>query len=328
MDGPGNSRGGFSRKKVARIFQGYPDLGLIVLWVIASVAAMYIPYLNESPVRIFLVLPLILFIPGYALIAALFPGASEINSVERVALSLGISIAVVPLIGFGLSYTARGIDLDPVVFSVATLTLFFSLVAFMRRQALPIEKRYSPPFSAVFSPVKRELFSQPSGSTARILSFLLLAVVLIAIGSTIYVAAIPAQEEKYTDFFILGSNGSAGDYPSLLVPGRNYSVFIGIGNHESGQVSYTVEVWALAIQRDEATNTTSVSGMNLVGALPVTVSRNETVILPYNLSVTDQKYNQIGFLLFNESLPRASLSGNERIAASYRNLHLWIGGRT
>ncbi len=53
--------------------------------------------------RIILGLPFILFFPGYTLITALFPKKSDLGAIERVALSFGLSIAVVPLIGLILN---------------------------------------------------------------------------------------------------------------------------------------------------------------------------------------------------------------------------------
>ncbi len=87
----------------------FRDLTGILLWLGIAVLTIYVPYLNESPLRIIFALPVVLFIPGYALIAALFPpGKEEIDTLERVALSFGLSIAVVPLIGLALNYTPPG----------------------------------------------------------------------------------------------------------------------------------------------------------------------------------------------------------------------------
>ena len=52
---------------------------------------------------------LVLFTPGYAIVAALFPRAEEIDWIERFALSMGLSVAVVPLLGLLLSFTSWGI---------------------------------------------------------------------------------------------------------------------------------------------------------------------------------------------------------------------------
>ena len=63
-------------KKISPVFfsQEFPaDLALVVVWLAASVIAIYLPGLSETPLRIVLALPVLLFIPGYCLIAILFP---------------------------------------------------------------------------------------------------------------------------------------------------------------------------------------------------------------------------------------------------------------
>src|SRR5207245_4585088 len=52
-----------------------------------------------------LAIVLVLFAPGYVLVAALFPRDVEIDWIERIALSFGLSIAVVPLLGLFLNFT-------------------------------------------------------------------------------------------------------------------------------------------------------------------------------------------------------------------------------
>jgi hypothetical protein len=73
---------------------------------------------------------LILFIPGYALTEALYP-KGELDGLLRLGLSVGLSLALVPLTGLVLNYTPFGIRLLPVVLSVsglATVLLAFALV--------------------------------------------------------------------------------------------------------------------------------------------------------------------------------------------------------
>jgi len=75
----------------------------------------------------------ILFLPGYTLIEALFPKRSDLDSIERLALSIGLSLAVTPLIGLILNYTPWGIRLDPIVISLTIFTLTMSLLATHRK---------------------------------------------------------------------------------------------------------------------------------------------------------------------------------------------------
>src|SRR5690348_12935609 len=63
----------------------------------------------------YLGLALALFLPGYVLVAALFPKDGEIDWVERIALSFGLSIIVVPSLSFGLSLSSSGVTLVPLV---------------------------------------------------------------------------------------------------------------------------------------------------------------------------------------------------------------------
>jgi len=78
----------------------------------------------------------ILFLPGYTLIEALFPKRLESRSLDaivRLALGIGLSLAITPLIGLLLNYTPWGIRLDPIVFSLTLFTLTMSLVAAHRK---------------------------------------------------------------------------------------------------------------------------------------------------------------------------------------------------
>jgi uncharacterized membrane protein len=47
-------------------------------------------------------LPLVLFIPGYALSYAFFPKKKDLELMERIALSFGLSLALIPLAVFFL----------------------------------------------------------------------------------------------------------------------------------------------------------------------------------------------------------------------------------
>lgn len=75
----------------------------------------------------------ILFLPGATLIAALYPRASELDELERFALSVGLSLAVVPLVGLVLNYTPWGITLAPIMISLAFFSEALGIAAFIRK---------------------------------------------------------------------------------------------------------------------------------------------------------------------------------------------------
>lgn len=78
----------------------------------------------------------VLFLPGYLTTEALYPRRDDITPLERVALSIGLSLAIVPLIGLLLNYTPWGIRLVPILISLTVYNTGVSLVALYRKFAL------------------------------------------------------------------------------------------------------------------------------------------------------------------------------------------------
>jgi len=73
----------------------------------------------------------VLFLPGFSLIKTLFP-TKEIDNIERTALSIGMSLALVPLVGLLLNYTPWGIRLMPITISLLTLTIILTVTGLIR----------------------------------------------------------------------------------------------------------------------------------------------------------------------------------------------------
>jgi len=113
----------------------------VVLALSALVAVFLVPE-NLAPwsyLRNIIGAVFVLWLPGYALIKALFPvnlpiktSARDLNTIERIALSLGTSLAIVPLVGLVLNYTIWGVRLTPIVLILLTITLIFAVVAIVR----------------------------------------------------------------------------------------------------------------------------------------------------------------------------------------------------
>ena len=220
--------------------QKFPtDLTIALLWLAANILAIYLPILNESPFRIILTLPGLLFIPGYCLIAVLFPKKGDIGLLERVMLSIGLSIAIVPLIGLGLNFTPWGIRLEPVLISITLFTLAMIVVAQFRRAILPSEERFKVPFFEIAGKIHRELLPPGESRIDRFLSIILTLVMIIVIITTVYVIVSPKEGERFSEFYILNENRISSNYPSVIVTGLDYPMFIGVGNQEHRNVTYT-----------------------------------------------------------------------------------------
>jgi len=74
----------------------------------------------------------ILFLPGFMLMSALYP-RKEMDELEKAALSIGLSLAIVPLIGLVLNYTPWGIRLEPIMISLALFTEILAATVVVRR---------------------------------------------------------------------------------------------------------------------------------------------------------------------------------------------------
>jgi uncharacterized membrane protein len=81
---------------------GRQDFDLLLVCA-ATLITVPLALLTEGPVRVAFAIPFIIFIPGYCLIATLYPRNDSLDVIERLALSFGTSIAVVPLIGLALN---------------------------------------------------------------------------------------------------------------------------------------------------------------------------------------------------------------------------------
>ena len=312
-------------KKIYSAFfhQEFPaDLALIVVWLAVSIVVSYLPLLNQTLLPVVFALPVVLFIPGYCLIAALFPKNDDIGLSERIALSFGLSIAIIAIVALGLYFTQAGIQLSPTLLSVSLLTSGMVLVAYYRRAILPLEERFQMPFSDIRSTIHDGLFPPDSDRTDRLLSVVLVLVIIVALTTTIYVIASPKESEHFSEFFILGENKMATDYPSRVIVGQDYPMFIGVGNHEYRNMSYTIETWASLTEFNNVTNSTTILAMDPLDQQSLTLAHNETMTIPYTLSLDKTGYNRVEFLLFNETVPGPEVTGSDRINASYRDLYL------
>jgi len=75
----------------------------------------------------------VLFLPGFVVMQALFPSGRELDDIERFALSVGLSLAITPLLGLLLNYTPWGIRLDPIITSLFVFTLSITIIATYRK---------------------------------------------------------------------------------------------------------------------------------------------------------------------------------------------------
>ena len=280
------------------------DLLLVAGFVFLTDILVLVPVLHGSFLRTVLGIILVLFLPGYALTGAVFPAKKDLNGIERVAISFGLSIAVVPIMGLGLNYTSWGIREIPVLTVLSVFTLLTCAVAYYRRRLLPEAEVYGVSLKAFFLSMKTDILEKPESKTDKIFALLLILSILASMGSLAYIIGNPKEGEHFTEFYILGADRTTENYPTEFVQGEKGTVSVGIVNHEYRPVEYTMEV---RLENN---------------SLPLPESQRQ-VSLEHNMSWEEPitftpslegKNMKLEFLLFNET----------EKTVPYRNLHLWI----
>ena len=80
------------------------------------------------------------------------------------------------------------------------------------------------------------------GKLDKALSVGLAIAIVTSLGFLAYVIAQPKPSEKFTEFYILGPEGKAENYPRELMVGEEATVILGIVNHEHQPTSYRAEI--------------------------------------------------------------------------------------
>jgi uncharacterized membrane protein len=133
----------------------------------------------------------------------------------------------------------------------------------------------------------------------RALSVLLVISIIAAVFALVYVIATPKQGERFTEFYVLGSEGLAADYPLNLVAGRESEVRVGVVNQEYESLDYNLGV---------------VLDNRLLLSLPISLAHNST--WEEDITFTPDRRGEalkLEFLLYKNASPEP-----------YRSLHLWV----
>ena len=320
----------FDRHPVALIF--------CIIW---SVIATFFVLLDiDNLIRIILSIPIIIFIPGYLLMYALFPEKTEKNFdvIDRIALSLGISIAIIPLFGIALLIFSR-FELLRIILSLEAFILIMGTIAVIRWYHTPPEKRYT----------SRINISIPKDETKfdKVLTLVLVICIIITVSLAIYAVLTLKQEEHFTNFYVLGSTHLAYNYPMNLTSKENATVILGIVNHEKTVMNYTLEIWL----SNQTTQYNTSSNRNETTYHHVWFMDNKSITLTpqpinleemhtsqweynYTFNITQNGSYKLVFLLYTTQTQNYSKNKDYKMIATekadsdhttaYRDLYLWI----
>lgn len=202
----------------------HPDL--LASAVIAIAMALQITLYPDwnSPIRALFGFVMVLVVPGYVLHVLLFPRRGDTHGIERIAVTLGLSIVVIPLCGLFLHYTPWGIRPVPIAIALAVFVVATALLATLRLRRLPTAQRFA------LSP------GRPGFGAAVALGGLVVAVVTGVVSLTLSLR----PEHAFTEFYVLGPEGQMSDYPASVVPGASFDLTFGVGSREAEPSEYVL----------------------------------------------------------------------------------------
>lgn len=201
----------------AKSFPLYAAIVIGGLALLTSVSGLDIPVL-----RVLIGLPLVLILPGYALLNAVSPQWPE-RSVERITIGVGVSLAFTALVGMVLHLSPWGLSAATWGITLGSVTVIAGLIAKIRRKHVVTEGKTSPiqPYRGVLRALQ----------WTHVATFALGAAVLIG---AVMVARTGAEQPTgpgFTQLWMLPSGQTI-----------NGAVRLGIANQERSQTVYRLRL--------------------------------------------------------------------------------------
>jgi uncharacterized membrane protein len=288
-------------------------------------------------------LVVVLFVPGYLAVAALYPRryspvdqSGPVRSAgttgdrlvhggrpswwERIALAVGLSLAFVPLSGLVVAPLTGSFSTWSVLLGLNGFVLLGACVALLRRNMVPADERLRIPIreaaGRLASLIDRDSYPD------RILGVVLVCTLGIAAVTTGFVLLAPADGETYTTASLLTETADgdleASGYPETLVRGNSEPLTLRVENHEGTDTAYTA---VAVLQRvDRSGESLSVTESERVFREHATVEAGETWTARHGVTLTMTGEN----LRLRYYLYRGEPPANPDKASAYRTLSLWL----
>ncbi|MFC4541935.1 DUF1616 domain-containing protein [Halosolutus amylolyticus] len=244
----------------------YP-IDLAIVSVAALLAFVVISNLPDgSTLRLAVAIPVVVFLPGYALVSLLFPAAARdggaattrtreqrprgIDAIERVGLAIPLSLGIVALLALALPWTDWGFDTASSTAGLVVATVGLAQLGVVRRLRTPQSKRFTvSPLAAL-----GRLRGTGSGRF-RLSSVVLVVAIGVATGALVLALLSPASAGGFTELGLYTENEEgdlvAGELPDEVAPGESIPVTISIENQEGDHEDYTVVVQQQTVEDGE-----------------------------------------------------------------------------
>ena len=214
------------------------DLLIILAWIMTAVFVIIDPMFDNSLIKVVIGIPMVLFIPGYVTIGAFFPKKDDLEIAGRISLSLGLSICIVPILGILLNFSF-GIKVVPILMTLFLYTTILIFITTYRRRQYPEDVQFSIQLNNIYSDISNEF--RPKNMTGVISNVVLILLIMLTVGTIYFTVTTPKIGERFTEFYVLNSNGATSYHTELKV-GSPEHIRVGISNHEYTSINYTVNI--------------------------------------------------------------------------------------
>ncbi len=108
---------------------------VIGISLLSFLSILFIPEngTSLSYIRYIFAFILVAFLPGYCLTETLFPLEDSLDLIERLTFSIGLSFAVIALVGLFLSFTPPRLTLGTALPALGFVVIFLAVVALIRK---------------------------------------------------------------------------------------------------------------------------------------------------------------------------------------------------
>ncbi len=246
----------------------FKSLIIFIMLSLLMMITILVPPLNKTALWMVPGSLFICFIPGYLLLAVMFPKVNDLELIERLALGCGSSLILTSLIGLTFYYTPWSIRLELILIVLAVFSLIFCFITLIKMKKLPLEKRFSIP------------------KLEKLLTIFLIICILLTIGTAAYILYKPVQsptgvnKTNSSNFYIKGMDVNASNN---LTSGTKANLTIVLMNQEGSAVNYRLVV---------RVNNTLLKQDN------ITLQNNQQMEIPLNFTAGTPGQRKIEFLLY------------------------------
>ena len=247
---------------------------VIVILSIVTLTAILLKPFNIIPVWEALVLPFILFIPGYLIINAIRTGANEFRSLERIGIAIFVSLIISSIMGFIQAQIVGSLQMSV----ISVILVIFTLIICIPLYARNLKKTS-----------KTDIYTNVTAY--RLLLVITIIGVIAVIGTGLYVNSGHISQNNENVTLNLGniSNSPGSDGYYTFNSSDELNLTLNLTNNENKDMNYKIVIKV----SNQTSNKTILEETKVIKG-------KKSEIIPFNLTMTPGK-KYIQFVVYNKN---------------------------